>query len=225
MKKFYFLAIAAAVTMFSSCSKTPKVIEEPLANPDYTSVTVEGSGKYGVINSTTKKEVLPQIFDHIDYLDNGYFLTSDSVGFLLFNTNGNALIPAQDKITTGDGYFELSAGNVKGFYFTEEKSTVTGEYEQISLDPAGNVLFLKNGKYGVLNRKGETIIPGEYNQILWDGKNYNVVKNKNDKRPYFNEKTKKYNWNLAEAAALDQTGKRVKKLTAKQAKKVFEAKK
>ena len=45
------------------------------------------------------------------------------------------------------------------------------------------------------------------------------------KRPYFNEKTKKYNWNLAEAAALDQTGKRVKKLTAKQAKKVFEAKK
>ena len=100
MKKFYFLAIAAAVTMFSSCSKTPKVIEEPLANPDYTSVTVEGSGKYGVINSTTKKEVLPQIFDHIDYLDNGYFLTNDSVGFLLFNTNGNALIPAQDKITT-----------------------------------------------------------------------------------------------------------------------------
>ena len=180
MKKFYLVALAAIVTMLASCDKKPKVIEEVLANPDYTSVTVEGSGKYGIINSATKAEVLPQMFNNIDYLDSGYFLTQDSVGYMLFNSAGLALIPSQDEIIARDGYFELSAGDIKGYYFLEEGSTVTGSYEQLELDPAGNIIFLQNGKYGILNRKGETVIPGEYDQILWDGQNYNVVKNKNE---------------------------------------------
>ena len=51
------------------------------------------------------------------------------------------------------------------------------------------------------------------------------MKNKNDKRPYFDAKTKRFNWYLAEAAVFDADGKLVKKLTAPQAKKIFEAKK
>jgi len=225
MKKSSFLAIVAMVAVFTSCDKKAKEIEQVLDNPAYTSVTVEGSGKYGIIDSKTKAEILPQMFDAIDYLESGYFLTHDSIGLLLYDTAGTALIPAQNSITEKDGYFELISGDLKGFYFPEEKSVVTGNYEQLTLDGAGNICFLQNGKYGVLNKKGETVIPCEYNVILWDGKNYNVAKNKNDKRPYVNAKTGKCNWARAAASVLDKDGKVIKKLPSWQAKKIFEAKK
>ncbi len=86
-------------------------------------------------------------------------------------------------------------------------------------------MFFAKGLYGVLNPEGETIIPGEYNQLIWDGKNYNAIKDKNPKRPYFDEKTKKINWTRAEAFTFDKDGKQLKKLTTAQAKKIFEAKK
>ena len=143
----------------------------------------------------------------------------------LFDKDGKCVIPAQEQISAKEGYFEFTKGDTKGFYFIKEKSTVSGVYNKFEIDAAGNISFVKDGKYGVLNKKGEIVIPGEYELILWDGKNYNAAKNKNDKRPYFDAKTKRFNWYLAEAAVFDADGKLVKKLTAPQAKKIFEAKK
>ena len=46
-------------------------------------------------------------------------------------------------------------------------------------------------------------------------------KNNTPTRPYFDARTKRFNWYLAEAAVFDADGKLVKKLTAPQAKKNF----
>lgn len=185
---------------------------------------MEGSGKYGVKDVVSGKEILPQSFDNIGYYYSGFFTAKDNTGVQLFDKDGKCVIPAQEQISAKEGYFEFTKGDTKGFYFIKEKSTVSGVYNKFEIDAAGNISFVKDGKYGVLNKKGEIVIPGEYELILWDGKNYNAAKNKNDKRPYFDARTKRFNWYLAEAAVFDADGKLVKKLTAPQAKKIFEAK-
>lgn len=223
MKKFYFLALAALVLSLASCG--PKVIEKKFEKTNFATVTVEGSGKYGVKDVVSGQEILPKSFDNIGYYYSGFFTAKDNTGVQLFDEAGKCVIPAQEQISAKEGYFEFTKGDTKGFYFIKEKSTVSGVYNKFEIDAAGNISFVKDGKYGVLNKRGEIVIPGEYELILWDGKNYNAAKNKNDKRPYFDAKTKRFNWYLAEAAVFDADGKLVKKLTAPQAKKIFEAKK
>lgn len=217
MKKFYFLALAALVLSLAACG--PKVIEKKFEKTNFATVTVEGSGKYGVKDVVSGREILPQSFDNIGYYYSGFFTAKDNTGVQLFDKDGKCVIPAQEQISAKEGYFEFTKGDTKGFYFIKEKSTVSGVYNKFEIDAAGNISFVKDGKYGVLNKKGEIVIPGEYELILWDGKNYNAAKNKNDKRPYFDARTKRFNWYLAEAAVFDADGKLVKKLTAPQAKK------
>ena len=63
MKKFYFLALAALVLSLAACG--PKVIEKKFEKTNFATVTVEGSGKYGVKDVVSGREILPQSFDNI----------------------------------------------------------------------------------------------------------------------------------------------------------------
>ena len=229
MKKFDFWVIMTAVFCLGLVSCGPKIKESPFEKTNYASVTVEGSGKYGVKNTATDYEILPQIYDAVGYYYSGFFWAQDSTGVQLFDVNGKCIIPAQTQINAKDGYFEFvghnaSGGVSKGVYFIETEKIVCGVFDALNVDQAGNVIFFQNGHYGVINPEGTTIIPGEYKQLFWDGENYNAIKDKNAKRPYFDEKTKKINWSRAEACTFDENGKLVKKLTASQAKKIFETK-
>lgn len=174
MKKFYFLALAALVLSLAACG--PKVIEKKFEKTNFATVTVEGSGKYGVKDVVSGREILPQSFDNIGYYYSGFFTAKDNTGVQLFDEAGKCVIPAQEQISAKEGYFEFTKGDTKGFYFIKEKSTVSGVYNKFEIDAAGNISFVKDGKYGVLNKKGEIVIPGEYELILWDGKNYNAAK-------------------------------------------------
>lgn len=229
MKKFYFLAVTALVFILTSCG--PKVIENKFPKSNFATFTTEGTGKYGAKNYLTGDILIPAEYSNIGYYYSGFFTAQDASGICLYDTLKNIVIPASIEINAHEGYFDFATAKSskgdgsKGIYFIKEKTTVSGVYNKLELDPAGNVSFVLNGKYGVLNKKGETVIPCEYLLILWDGKNYNAAKNKNDKRPYFDAKTQRFNWYLAEAIVFDAQGKLVKKLTAPQAKKIFEAKK
>lgn len=123
-----------------------------------------------------------------------------------------------------EGYFEFTKGDTKGFYFIKEKSTVSRRLQQIWNWRRRQHFFRERRQIRRSEQKSEIVIPGEYELILWDSENYNAAKNKNDKRPYFDAKTKRFNWYLAEAAVFDADGKLVKKLTAPQAKKFLKQK-
>lgn len=224
MKKFYFLALSALL-LCSACGPDKKLMQAQFENSNYAKVRIEGSDKYGVKDVTTGQEILPQNYEAIDYYATGYFMVRDSSGVQLFDESGANIIPAQEQINAKTGHFEFSNEKVKGLYFINSNFTISGEYDKLCVDAAGNVLFTKDGLSGIMNTKGETLIPGEYKLLIWDGKNYNAAKDKDTKKPYFDEKTQTFNWSRAEASTFDKGGKRLKKLSAAQAKKIFEVKK
>ena len=222
MKNFAFLAVLSAVVMFlSSCG--PKEVKQRFVDTNYATVTLEGTNCYGVVNLINDQEIIPQRYSSINYYVSGYFLAEDSSGVQLFDTDGQLIIPTQDRIKNKGDYFEFQRGSKKGFYFIKTQTKISGEYETLEVDQAGNILFMQNGKAGILNRQGKVVIPGEYPYLIYDGSHYNVAKNKNDKRPIVG-KNGKANWSLAEAYVFDKEGKQIKKLTSAQAKKIFEGK-
>ena len=222
MKNFAFLAVLSAVVMFlSSCG--PKEVKQRFVDTNYATVTLEGTNCYGVINLINDKEIIPQRYSSINYYVSGYFLAEDSSGVQLFDTDGQLIIPSQDQIKNKGDYFEFQRGSKKGFYFIKTQTKISGDYETLEVDQAGNILFMQDGKAGILNRQGKVVIPGEYSYLIYDGTHYNVAKNKNDKRPIVG-KNGKANWSLAEAYVFDKEGKQIKKLTSAQAKKIFEGK-
>ena len=222
MKNFAFLAVLSAVVMFlSSCG--PKEVKQRFVDTNYATVTLEGTNCYGVINLINDQEIIPQRYSSINYYVSGYFLAEDSSGVQLFDTDGQLIIPTQDRIKNKGDYFEFQRGSKKGFYFIKTQTKISGDYETLEVDQAGNILFMQDGKAGILNRQGKVVIPGEYSYLIYDGTHYNVAKNKNDKRPIVG-KNGKANWSLAEAYVFDKEGKQIKKLTSAQAKKIFEGK-
>ena len=231
MKKFYFLAFVATVICFCLTSCGPKVKEARFENTNFASVTVESSGLYGIKDLTTGQEILPQIYKSVGYYYSGFFTAQDDTGVQLFDETGKCVIPAQAQINAKDGYFEFVGNKTskgpggKGIYVITTGKTIINVYDALEPDKAGNFMFFDKGLYGVINSKGETIIPGEYNQLFWDGEQYNALKDKDPKRHYRDEKTQKIIWTRAEAFTFDKDGKLIKKLTTAQAKKIFETKK
>ena len=222
MKNFAFLAVLSAVVMFlSSCG--PKEVKQRFVDTNYATVTLEGTNCYGVVNLINDQEIIPQRYSSINYYVSGYFLAEDSSGVQLFDTDGQLIIPTQDRIKNKGDYFEFQRGSKKGFYFIKTQTKISGDYETLEVDHAGNILFMQDGKAGILNRQGKVVIPGEYPYLIYDGTHYNVAKNKNDKHPIVG-KNGKANWSLAEAYVFDKEGKQIKKLTSAQAKKIFEGK-
>lgn len=222
MKKFGILALAAMVMCLCSCGQ--KEIKKQFALTDFATVTLEGSEKYGVVNIVTGQEIIPQLYNSIGYYSSGFFCAQDKDGTRLIDTKGQEVVPPQDAITAKEGYFELTKGDVHGFYFIKTGKTLFCSAEEtLEVDKTGNILVIKGGLKGILGQNGSVILPCEYPYLVFDGENYNVAKPKNDKRPIVG-KNGKANWILAEAAVYDKTGKLVKKLTAAQAKKIFEAK-
>lgn len=222
MKNFAFLAVLSAVVMFlSSCG--PKEVKQRFVDTNYATVTLEGTNCYGVVNLINDQEIIPQRYSSINYYVSGYFLAEDSSGVQLFDTDGQLIIPSQDRIKNKGDYFEFQRGSKKGFYFIKTQTKISGDYETLEVDQAGNILVMQNGKAGILNRQGKVVIPEEYPYLIYDGSHYNVAKNKNDKRPIVG-KNGKANWSLAEAYVFDKEGKQIKKLTSAQAKKIFEGK-
>ena len=222
MKNFAFLAVLSAVVMFlSSCG--PKEVKQRFVDTNYATVTLEGTNCYGVVNLINDQEIIPQRYSSINYYVSGYFLAEDSSGVQLFDTDGQLIIPSQDQIKNKGDYFEFQRGSKKGFYFIKTQTKISGEYETLEVDQAGNILFMQDGKAGILNQQGKVVIAGEYPYLIYDGSHYNAAKNKNDKRPIVG-KNGKANWSLAEAYVFDKEGKQIKKLTSAQAKKIFEGK-
>lgn len=222
MKNFAFLAVFTAAVLFLSCCG-PKEVKQRFVDTNYATVTLEGTNCYGVVNLINDQEIIPQRYSSINYYVSGYFLAEDSSGVQLFDTDGQLIIPSQDRIKNKGDYFEFQRGSKKGFYFIKTQTKISGDYETLEVDQAGNILFMQDGKAGILNQQGKVVIAGEYTYLIYDGINYNVAKNKTDKHPIVG-KNGKANWSLAEAYVFDKEGKQIKKLTSAQAKKIFEGK-
>lgn len=230
MKKIYFFAVfTAMIAVLTACG--PSVQKRAFAKTPYATITIEGSGKIGVIDTQTQKEILPQEFSDIGYYYSGYFAARNAAGIALFDTDGKEVIPAVDQISAGEGYFTFSKESAKGkhigIYFTKTGKTVSGAYNTLEIDKAGNVtattIIGSETFYGVISPENEILIPLEYRFLSFDGENYNVAKDKNSKKPMLDSKGQP-NWNLADAKVLGKDGKQVKKLTAAQAKKIFATK-
>lgn len=235
MKKFYFLAVSALVFILAACG--PKVIEKKFANTNFATFTTEGTGKYGAKNCLTGDILIPAEYSNIGYYYSGYFTAQDANGICLYDTLKNKVIPASNEINAHEGYFDFATDKSskgegsKGIYFIKEKTTVSGCYEALQIDEAGNVIATatvgETKVCGVLSPKNSIIIPCEYNLLILEADKYYAAKDKNPKRPFITNKDGKIsvNWVLAEASVFDKDGKLIKKLTAAQAKKIFEAKK
>lgn len=227
MKKIIFLAVLTAMTaVFTACG--PSVKKNPFPKTPYATISLEGSGKFGVINTQTGAEILPQIYSNIGYYSSGYFVATNASGIALFDTTGKEVIPAVSEISAKDDYFVFSKsdskGDNKGIYFIKTEQTISGVYKSLEVDSVGNVIANvtvgQDSLFGVFNTKNENLIPLEYRFLVFDGENYNAAKDKNVKRPMVDPKGN-INWRLADIMVFDKDGKAVKKPNIIKAKKVL----
>ena len=121
---------------------------EHLKNTNFVSVEVDG--KVGIINGITFDEVIPCLYDKIEYTrlgDHEYFILSFNKKYKLYSLNDQKLY---------DYEYDLL---------------------KVALDMKDYILVKNNEKYGLINYSGELIIPILYDNIeLLRGDKYVMVK-------------------------------------------------
>lgn len=149
---------------------------------------IKKDGKYGIVNSEGKIIIDTQYAD-IDVLG------EDKVGFIVKNDEGKygiidysrtqILEPKYDSVQNVYGnnlYVVTEAGKQKIVNKESQDVLTTGfdSIEKILSNQANSVIFVKSGKYGVMNSSGEVLINAEYDK-LEEAKGETFIAKKADK--------------------------------------------
>lgn len=121
-----------------------KLVREKLEKFEWNGMYKVGSyGSYGLISSSCK-QILPPEYNSIEY-NNGYIYAKKNAGMSLLTSNGQILVPASK------GYTNISI----------LKNNVAVCYK-----------VSKNGRYGLIDKDGKTIVPVELDALESAGSGY-----------------------------------------------------
>ena len=143
--------------------------------------------KYGVFNDKGEK-IIDFIFDTITSTENNNYIVSKNISknkttFGLINSKGEAVFDAiyTSILEINSSTFKVSLGGVS-YLINEKEAIISPKYE--SIDPldfsavSKNTLLVKSkNKSGIINSKGELLIPLLYEDIELAGDNFIVSNN------------------------------------------------
>ncbi|AFL82011.1 hypothetical protein Aeqsu_2555 [Aequorivita sublithincola DSM 14238] len=172
----------------NSCTDNKEIIPVSLTDDDFNSSFDEiknmFKNKYGFINSEHKIKI-PFIYDYADCFKNGlaYVRRNDLVGYI--NSSGQEVIPIKYLVASSlgkDGYWvrSKSEGNfhlgLDGKIIRKLKDVIYSG-EEFYIDKK-LIKFRKDeiDYYGVMDIKGNVILPSEYEEIEFVGEDYKDVK-------------------------------------------------
>jgi exopolysaccharide biosynthesis protein len=129
---------------------------------------VEKNNKIGLF---TKKGamILPAFYDGLTIDEYGFKIQKDGK-FGLLNNEGAAIIPMiyDEFMYFSRGLSRVKKGSYYGMISTNGKLVIPCEYSDLGIRFRGDFIDAqKDGRYGILNQDGETVIRFRYEKIRW----------------------------------------------------------
>jgi hypothetical protein len=124
--------------------------------------------KYGLLRADGSV-LIKATYDMVDFPENGLiqFMKNDKSGFM--NEKEQIIIPAVHEhiFMRNKDYFITFEGTTYSLLSIKDNKKIAGGYEYMALPDEGNAfLAMKNGKYGYIDEKGQTIIPFKFSTAL-----------------------------------------------------------
>jgi len=149
---------------YGICSATGKVLMEP----EYSEMNCEGDlcivsryieqseqTKKGLINHKALKEVVPTIYEHIESLSyEGDYLFKQNNKYGLMSKTGKIILPAN--------YNFLKATDL----YDNDQWVLANAYGEVTQSYYGS--DVTGGNWGVINKKGDTILPFKFKEISFE---------------------------------------------------------
>lgn len=180
--------------------KITENIYNSITNIDYKegNLKVEQNGQYGVINIKGTNIIKPEYesiiadgyYDETTKYQNAGFVlrikTDDGYKFGYANKKGKIILePLYNEINriteiTGNDTFLVTSNNGRYGVMKNGKEVLKNEYTEIEFDSNNNLLIVQKDKVqGVVDLKGNNIIPIDYDNIIIGGNYINAQKGEN----------------------------------------------
>ena len=141
-------------------------LSKPINTPENGIIAVYKNGKYGFYD-TTGQIIVPLIYDDIWPFYTGVGAVKQKNHWALVNSQGNFITPfIYDSFESClESLVRFSRGGKHGFVDSCGTELYDAEYDDIYWFAYGESIFKvkKNGKYGIVNFKGEILVPIKYN--------------------------------------------------------------
>lgn len=129
---------------------------------------IEKEGKVGLY-SNDGQLILSAFYDAITIIECGFKIQKDDkVGLLDFD--GSVLIPAEyeELMYFHNGMSRVKKGEKYGMISSEGKWIISCAYDYLGIRFTGKYIeAAKDGRYGILNKKGRTVVKFRYEKIRW----------------------------------------------------------
>jgi hypothetical protein len=129
---------------------------------------VEKNNKIGLFTKTGEM-ILPAFYDGLTVDDYGLKVQKDGK-FGLLNNEGEVLIPMiyDELMYFSNGFSRVKKGNYYGMITASGNLAIPCEYSDLGIRFRGNFIEAqKDGRCGILNQEGKTIIRFRYEKIRW----------------------------------------------------------
>src|SRR6056297_1414971 len=133
---------------------------------------VEKKGKYGFIDARTRKQVIPCKYKKADFFINGYARVKDSINWKIIDKKGNVVVEYPYIEYTYNVHTDIipvakSDTGKYGIMNARGELVVPLKYDKIKSfamlrDVNNFIVFQRDGKWGVIDRFGNIIIPFLY---------------------------------------------------------------
>lgn len=157
----------------SNLNSFKKKYDDVIEYVDYSLLIVAKNGKYGVVDRSSKKEVIPLMYDEIKERHCCGYLVRNGQCYGIINDENELLVPIEYDFIEDSGWVgTMQKGNKYAFYKLDNPplpatTKITPlKYDSATLFNKGNITtFSISGKYGILNNGLEEIIPAIYDDI------------------------------------------------------------
>ena len=136
-------------------------------------VNTKKNGKYGVLD-LNGNELLPCIYDYItaglDFVSPIHFITATVNGLAgLFDIKGRQITPIEyERINSSKGYIIAQKNGLNAMFDKDMNPVLPFEYSKIEPDPENKIIDVNKGdKNGIVDFKGNVIIPTIYEMVWW----------------------------------------------------------
>lgn len=136
-------------------------------------VVYKENGKYGLLNLSTKERVTPAYYDGLYAVNEGYIIYKKDGKCGYLDRSGNDRYSTYDEVSPfKNGYAIVKKKGKFGYVASGYSDPIPCIYEHASpFNEEGLAIVKKDGKRGVINVKGKTIVPFKYDDIKADEKN------------------------------------------------------
>lgn len=149
-------------------------------------ILVKKDGKIGLVNEAGQK-IIDTVYTNILTLEEGYtneyIIVNENNQYGIITTSGKITIEPQYesiKYVKSSDYYAVKTGESWKLVNTSGEGFLDGLYNDIVEVKGDNIIVAKDGKYGVVNKNNEVLIPLEYDSLKYTFSIYYIAK-KGDK--------------------------------------------